>query len=290
MRFLPHLPKYLALLMLGTSQAHAAELASFRVFYTFLPSRIDQASGTVPIDGALAYEAHGSKCLGYTVDSRMGNHYADEHQGGKLVDLQASTFEAADGADFEVNQTEYVNKEAGEPERISVLRDPSANIVTGEIKGAKSSRFTLRPEIVFPTAHEIKLLAAAAKGEIRDTTYVYDGSDGEKFFRAFTFIGKKREAGTYAPDMSNPQTKALQNLASWPFSIGYYPGEDPKADAPVFQANFNMYENGITTELVFDYGTYAMKGTLQKLEILPTDPCDGRSLAPQTKEPEIVPQ
>ncbi len=290
MRFSASLSIISLALILGMAEAHAVELASFRVFYTFLPSRIDQASTTVPIDGALAYEARGSRCLGYTVDSRMGNRYADEHQGQRFMDLEATTFESADGADFEVNQTQYVNKQADEPERISVKRPDGASAANGEIKGAKPATFNLKPEILFPTGHEIKLLAAAEKGITRDESYVYDGSDGTKFYRAFTFIGKKRVGGSFTPDAQNPQTKVLQNLASWPFSIGYYPGEDPKADTPVFQASFNMYENGITTEMLFDYGTYAMKGTLQKLDLLATEPCDSTA-APMPPKPEVaVPQ
>jgi hypothetical protein len=288
MRFLPLLPVMIMSLQLISHPASATPLASFRVYYTFLPSRVDQASTSVPIDSALAYEARGSECLGYTVDSRMGNRYADDQQGQRMMDLQASSYEAADGTGFELSQTQFTNKEPGEPERITVSRPLGSQSPNGQIKGAKSSRFTLIPEILFPTAHEIKLLAAAAKGETRDQSYVYDGSDGEKFFRAITFIGKKREAGSAITGLDKSQAKDLQNFASWPFSIGYYPGEDAKADTPSFQASFNMYENGVTTELTFDYGSYAMKGTLQKLEILPDEPCDAKRTTPE--EPKPVPQ
>ena len=35
-----------------------------------------------------------------------------------------------------------------------------------------------------------------------------------------------------------------------------------------------MYENGVTTEMLFDYGTYSMKGTLSHYEALPPTSCD----------------
>ncbi|MDE2385076.1 MAG: DUF1849 family protein [Alphaproteobacteria bacterium] len=267
--------------MAWPTMAPAAGLVAYRALYSFEPARVDSSTGPVPVDGAIAYEVSGSECAGYTVATRIGNRFVQDQQGEKLMDLQSTTFETADGLEFQLDQTQYVNKTVADQARISVKRPSPGQVAHGEIKDGKGTQFAVGPEVIFPTAHEKKLLAAAAKGETRDETLIYDGSDGANYFRAITFIGKKREAGSYAPDTANAEAKPLQGLASWPFSIGYYATADKGSDAPVFQASFNMYENGVTTELLFDYGTYAMRGRLQKLEMLPDEACDGTQQKPK---------
>ena len=125
---------------------------------------------------------------------------------------------------------------------------------------------------VFPSKHQERLLDVAMKGLTRDVSLVFDGSDGEKIYKAISFIGKKRAAGTFETDLKNPQAEPLRGLISWPISISYYK-DDESSDAPVYQASFNMYENGVSTNLLMDYGSYALKGTLTKLDILKADAC-----------------
>jgi EipB-like len=263
------------------SPGHAVNLAAYRALYALEPARVDTAASQVPIDGAIAYEVRGADCAGYSLDSRFATRYVDAQGGAKMVDMESTTFESPDGLDFEVNEKQTVNAATADDERITVKRSAPGQTATGEVKGTKEKNFELGPESLFPTVYEKKLLAAASKGEGRDDSVIYDGSDAEKQYRAITFIGKKRTPGTYLPDAQNPQATPLLGLVSWPFSIGYYSLTDTKAEAPEFQASFNMYENGVTTEMLFDYGSYALKGHLQKLEMLPAEACDGRSkLAP----------
>ena len=66
---------------------------------------------------------------------------------------------------------------------------------------------------------------------------------------------------------------ALNKLPSWPVSISYYPIEGNGDDEPVYQASFTMLENGISTDLVLDFGTYALAGKLSKLVLLKAEPC-----------------
>jgi hypothetical protein len=132
--------------------------------------------------------------------------------------------------------------------------------------------FTLVPEALFPSTHQTKLLSAAVKGEARDVSLVFDGSDGSKIYKAISFIGKRREPGTFAVDTANAETEPLRAVASWPMTVSYYQMEGA-SDTPAYQSSFNMYENGVSTDLVLDYGTYALKGKLTKLDMLKTETC-----------------
>jgi hypothetical protein len=261
-----------ALVVLGLSTTvQAQSLAPNRALYVFEPSRLSQNGGSMPLEGRIAYELTGNDCTGYEVDSRVGNIYAGD-TGQKRMDLQAATFEAGDGKSFEVRQTQFVNQVAGDEEHISVSRD-AAGAGAGKIRGTKKVDFALKPEVLFPSAYEKKLIAAALKGEKRDISLVYDGSDSEKVFRAIAVLGPKQPAGTNATDKANPITAPLLGENSWQVSISYFPAADDKAEQPDYQTDLTMYENGIASTMLIDYGTYAMKGKLAKLEMLPAETC-----------------
>lgn len=56
-------------------------------------------------------------------------------------------------------------------------------------------------------------------------------------------------------------------------TISYFP--DGKAEeTPDYQVTFDMYENGVATGLVLDYGAFSLSGTLSSLEMLTATPCE----------------
>ncbi len=260
--------------LMALSPARAVELATYRALYLFEPARIDQATPSKPVDGQLAYEVAGSECAGYTIDSRFANRFSDGEQGNRVIDLQSSTYESTDGQQLEVTQKQFVNKEPADDKRISISRLTAAEEGKGDIKGSSTKTFRVARDVLFPTAHQKKLLALAQAGATHDVSNLYDGSDDEKQYRVVTFIGKRRPAGADDIDLKNPITKELENQASWPFQLGYYPLDDKQAEVPEFQANFNMYENGISTHMLFDYGSYSMQGNIMRLELTKPDACD----------------
>jgi EipB-like len=269
-----HLPRIcvaLAALLGQIAAAQSQSLAPNRALYIFEPSRASQSGGTVPVDGRIAYELTGSDCAGYEVDSRVANIYANDNQ-RKRLDTAAATFESSDGKKFEVRQTQYVNLVAGEEEHTTVARNEDG-AGAGTIRGSKKIDFTLKPEVLFPSAYEKKLIALALRGEKHDTSLVFDGSDSEKVFRAVAIIGPLHEPGTVAVDKANPAAAPLLSGNSWTMSVSYFPAADDKAESPDYQTDFIMYENGITSDMTVDYGDYALRGRLAKLEMLPVEPC-----------------
>jgi hypothetical protein len=54
--------------------------------------------------------------------------------------------------------------------------------------------------------------------------------------------------------------------------LGYFLSDsgDP---APDYQTSFDLYANGVSGDLIMDYGDFAMRGELAALEILPPPKC-----------------
>jgi len=66
--------------------------------------------------------------------------------------------------------------------------------------------------------------------------------------------------------------KGLADLLSWPVSIGYF--ETKGGDlTPSYQIDFRLYANGVSRELLIDYGDFSIHGTLTSLEYLKAEDC-----------------
>ena len=69
-------------------------------------------------------------------------------------------------------------------------------------------------------------------------------------------------------------------MTSWPVSIGYF--EFKGGDlTPSYQIDFRLYANGVSRELLIDYGDLPVHGTLTSLEYLKAVEC--RTPAPRER-------
>ncbi len=87
--------------------------------------------------------------------------------------------------------------------------------------------------------------------------------------RAISFIGPKRTA----EGLPDKDAGDLAKMSAWPVSISYYAEQAKDDEQPLYQASFLMLENGISTDLILDYGSYSLSGKLTKLELLKSDTC-----------------
>jgi EipB-like len=252
--------------------ADAVTLASHRAIYDLEVARMDRSSGYSNVEGRLAYEVTGSACEGWAVNYRIANRYVQPEKGAQLLDTQLTTWESGDGLEMNLSQKQYVDSNLDSEERLNVKRPKVGSEAKGIMTKPKDLEFTVSSDALFPSTHQTRLLSEAIAGKTRDVSMVFDGSDGEKTYKAISFIGKKREPGTFEIDKTNPETAPLRGIASWPMSISYY-AADNSSETPAYQASFNMYENGVSTDLMLDYGSYALKGKLSKLDMLKTDTC-----------------
>ena len=61
-------------------------------------------------------------------------------------------------------------------------------------------------------------------------------------------------------------------MRRWPVTLSYFePGIGERT--PLYVMSFDLFENGVSGPLTFDFGDFSMKGTLTKLEMLPESGC-----------------
>jgi hypothetical protein len=262
---------FLSLLLLA-SGAEAATVAPHRAIYDLTLLRAKEGASLQAASGKLAFEIDGSTCDGFTVNFRMATKYRQEDGGASVIDTLSTTYENGASTDFRHQTKESVNGKVRDSERIKVTRLEASAEGTGELKSKPSEPFTVPAGAALPMQHQLRLMALGEAGGGRDSSIVYDGSDGTKSFRAISFVGKPKPAGSIARDASNPAAKDLKANASWPMTVTYYALEG-SAETPEYQVSFDMYDNGVVTGLVLDYGDFALSGTLADLKMLAKPSC-----------------
>jgi hypothetical protein len=255
-------------------QAFASVIVPHRAVYDMQLLRTTQGANVGAVSGRMAYEVSGSECDGWTVSFRLVNRFDYTEGASRLFDTQSSSWETGDGKEMNYSEKEFVDNKQESEKRLSVARVEKNGVGEVSISLPNEKRLSITAETIFPMRHQLRLMDAAEKGETRDVSLVYDGSDEEKTVRAITTIGKKINAGESKEDKGNAQAAPLLALPSWPVTIGYYSAEEPNAETPLYQINFDMYENGVSTGIVMDYGNFALSGKLAHLELLKAETCE----------------
>jgi EipB-like len=208
------------------------------------------------------------------VNYRLVNDFKPNEGPGRLVDTSSTSYETDDGLTFRYAQKEYVDNKLEAEKKVSVDREPGKE-GDGTSTLPMPEDFKVLADAVFPMQHQHRLMAAAAAGETRDSSIVYDGGDGAKSYRVITFIGGKKSV---ALETDKGDAASLATLAAWPVSISYYPNgkvaEGESQDTPLYQVNFDMFENGVAQNLLLDYGEFALQGKLVNYEASKETTCN----------------
>ena len=121
----------------------------------------------------------------------------------------------------------------------------------------------------FPTQHLLELIGKANKGETFYETSLFDGSeDADRVMTTTVVIGKGEAA-----EKGDPEAAALAGLSSepfWPVDIAYFDLSKAGAtgeELPEYRISFKLNENGVTRDLVMDYGDFSMTGRLVNLSL-----------------------
>jgi hypothetical protein len=226
----------------------------------------------------MAFEVSGSACEGWTVNFRMVNEFKPTEDKPRLIDTRSSSWESGDGMNMRYSQLEFVDNRLDDEKMLSASRSPDGGPGRGDATKPEARTFTFPAETIFPVHHQLKLMEAAERDDIRDASLVFDGSDGDKVFRTITFIGKRRPPGNAVNTYDGAEGKELRSLPSWPVSISYFEDQNTSGaggeQTPVYQVSFEMFANGVAAGLFLNYGDFALRGRLASLEFLDQPACE----------------
>jgi hypothetical protein len=259
-----------SLALLGTVPAFAASpLVPHRAVYDLVLGEANDRSGITGLNGRMVYEFNGSPCDGYTVNFRFVTRI-ETAETSRLTDQQTTTFEEGNGKAFRFVTKSFTDQSLEREVRGQATLDGDKLKVA--IDKPDTNRLEL-PATQFPTQHLVELIEKAKEGESFYATNLFDGSENaDKVMTTTVVLGKKTSA---AP--SDPELSALDTLAKdqyWPVDIAYFDeSKEGGEELPEYRISFKLHENGVTRDLLMDYGDFSMTGKLVSLAFLPPQAC-----------------
>jgi len=249
------------------------KLVAHRAIYEMTLDDARSASGITGIDGRMVFEFTGSECDGYSLNMRMVTQMTDTQGQTNLTDLRSSTWEQGDGQKFRFQSAQYLNDKLGDITMGRAVRETPKEAVKVKLSQPSAAELDLSGPLLFPTQHSFALIAAARTGQGLFQARVYDGSEkGQKVYDTTAFIGTEVQPGSDPKLEQVAKNKGLGELASWPVSIGYFEAKGGDL-TPSYQIDFRLYENGVSRDLLIDYGDFSIHGTLTSLEYLKATEC-----------------
>lgn len=258
----------------ANAQGGTVALASHRAVYDL---KLAQTRGKRPVHavrGRILYDFTGSVCEGYALQFRQVSEL-DNGEGRLAVsDLRATTWEDAFGKRLSFHSENYLNDSLRDA--VDGQADRERAGIAVRLNKPDSKTFDVDLDLVFPTEHVRRIIAAGKAGKSLLEVSVYDGSEnGEKVYDTLTVIGKQIGPGAAPPGDATSSDIALTKLARWPVSISYFDraAKGGGEQTPVYSINFELYENGVSRALLLDYNDFVLSGEMTALEMKPPKAC-----------------
>jgi hypothetical protein len=100
---------------------------------------------------------------------------------------------------------------------------------------------------------------------------VFDGASAENAVDVTAVIGARQtaEAAAAAETVKSP----LLARPSWRMRLAFFPAEGKSDDQPDYELGMRLLDNGVSRDMVLDYGDFAIRAKLDKIEALPKPRC-----------------
>lgn len=222
--------------------------------------------------GRIVFDFTGSACDGYALSLRQVTVVEADESDPRLSDLRTTTFEEGEGGGFKFRTETQVG--AGPAKVVNGDAEKRGEGLVVRLARPKRERIRAGTDVIFPTAHMKRLIEAAQTGETLLSARVFDGSDdGRKIYDTLSIVGRKIEPGASAGLEDAARKSGLDKLARWPVTISYFtPGAGERT--PIYVLVFDLFENGVSGALRLDYGDFALKGEMKRLDLLPVSSCE----------------
>jgi envelope integrity protein B len=265
-RFEPLVCAAAVVAMAAAPSAGGAEITPHRALYTMTLGNTRNDSGVVDARGTMDYE-WGETCDGWTIEQRyrLKMRYAETPD----VDIVSSfiTWESKDGLRYRFNQKQTRNGEVDQEIRGEARLDAPGKGGVAEFTKPQPQTLKLEPGVLFPSAHTMLLIDGAHEGENFISRQVFDGATDENAVQVSAAIGVKLTADPAAASRS-----PLLERPGWRVRLAFFP-VDTKAEKPDYELGMRLLDNGVSQDMVIDYGEYSIRAKLDDVEPLTKPSC-----------------
>lgn len=246
--------------------ADSAEIAPHRALYSMTLGSTRTDSGVVDASGTMDYE-WGETCNGWTIEQRyrLRMHYAESRD----VDIDSSfvTWESKDGLRYRFNQKQTRNGQVDQEIRGEARLDGPGKGGEADFEKPEAHKLKLAPGVLFPSAHTILLIDLAREGKTFVSRQVFDGAADENAVQVSAVIG-----ATASIDPASAKLGPLLERPSWYVRLAFFP-VDAHAEEPDYELGMRLLDNGVSRDMVIDYGDYSIRAKLDDIEALDKPRC-----------------
>ena len=254
----------------GANATGVSVLAPHRAVYDLALKDASDRSGIKGLTGRMVYDFNGSACEGFTTTFRYVTKI-NNGENDRVADQQTTTFESGDGKEFRFLTKNFVDQTLDKETRGNAVEKGDSLAV--EVTKPVEANYKLDGSF-FPTTHLLDMLTRAENGEKFYEANIFDGTeDADRTLTTTVIIGDKNKAAAEGDDKTIGAT--IPGKDYYPVSISYFDAKSDKGEEePIYQIGFKLYENGITRDLVMDYGDFSMTGTLVDLKVYDKPDCN----------------
>jgi EipB-like len=257
----------------GLAQSLMTALAPHRAIYDL---KLAQTRGRRPIQavrGRILYDFSGSACEGYALRFRQMSELDSGEGKAVMSDMRATSWEEGKAKSLRFNSQSYMNDQLRE--QVDGFAERGKDSLGVRLTKPGTRTVDLGSNLVFPTEHVRRIIAAARDGATLLQAGVYDGSEtGEKVYDTLAVIGKPIPPNEKKPTDASAKQSSLAMLTRWPVTVSYFDRAEKNVDqTPIYAVTFELYENGISRALLLDYNDFVLSGEMTSLEIQKSKPC-----------------
>ncbi len=250
-------------------QAERVVLTPHRAIYDLVLDPSKAARNVQSARGRIAFDFTGDACEGYALSFRQVTQLTSGEGGPRTIDARTTSFEAGDGASYRF-KTE--SSAAGAPTEIvdGVARKGDGAGYEVTLKAPKTETHREAADALFPNAQMKAVIQAAREGKSTLNVRLYDGANsGKEVYDTLSVIGRRIETPPAETPLQRPE---FEKLARWPVTMSYFKVGSGET-TPAYTISFELFENGVTSAVKLDYGSFALRGTLTRLDLLPRQDC-----------------
>ena len=255
------------LVLFAMTSPSAAQIVGHDAVYKIRLAHAAPAGTIEGMSGAMSLSVS-VMCDGLTVNQTLDTDFWEQDGVLHAGFLTASSWEEAGGLEMRFSLANKIDGDVVEAFEGEASREDVG--VEGTIVYDEDAfpPAPLPAAAIFPGAHLSALVAAAQEGERVFEAMVFDGASEGKIYLTTAIIGPKLSGKSLEPGAG-----PLEGLARWPVVLSYFPSgsDDP---LPEYETSFHLYENGIAGQLLMDYGDFALRGTLEELQIAAAPDCE----------------
>jgi hypothetical protein len=255
------------LLALAGMGAEAAQLVPHRAVYELSGKSAGGFGRSGSLRGILTYELM-EDCDGWSVNQKAGLDVAAPEGPGHRFEWSQATWEAKDGSSYRYFIKDSQDGNTGGQRRGELVypKPGAGGKLTTELP-AKGE--TDVPPALLPVQHTRELIARADAGDTVFLATIFDATVDERPVEISASFGPSESDGkTAAEDFAS-----LRGVPSRHVDFAFFVHNLPDG-TPDFEQSIRLFDNGVVSQVSFEFGGLPVLGTLRKLEVLESQKCE----------------